>query len=284
MYPDQILIPFYRNILHLSLGRGEHTLAKIDSFLFKAQRQVTISRDNNIFIELPPEPHFFRYLIKSHERHVSQAISKLVKNGDVVVDVGANIGYFSAYAAAAVGKQGQVFCFEPESKNFEYLRVNCDLINRQGFKCSAYNLAASSACGKATLNIHRYSTYHAIEDDYHSLDKVETTQVINTVTLDEWAKSQNIKNISLLKIDTEGHEPRVLEGSKRLFEAKTIDFVILECRSEHLASYIDNFCKEFNLHQLVWDGRSWHKTTLQSLTYKTECLLSLQPTSPISLC
>lgn len=284
MYPEKFLASLYRNVLRLSLGRGEHTLAKLDALLFKSQRQVTISFDGNISVVLPPNPHFFRYLIKTHERHISNAITKLVKNGDLVVDIGANLGYFSAYAAAAAGKQGQVFCFEPEAKNFKYLKVNCDLIQQRGLKCSAYKLAASSACGKAILNVHRYSTYHAIEDDHHHLDKIESTQVINTVTLDEWTESQGIRRISLLKIDTEGHEPRVLEGSRRLFESKAIDFVILECRSKQLASFIDNFCQEFNLHQLAWDGSGWHSANLQSLNYKTECLLSTQPTSPTSLC
>jgi len=283
MYPNQILTPLYRNALRLSLRRGEQTLSKLDAFLFKSQRKVTINHEENISIILPPDPVFFRYLLKSHEPHVSNAIGKLVKNGGVVVDVGANIGYFSAYAAAAVGRQGQVFCFEPEAKNFEYLKVNCDLIQRCGFNCSAYNLAASSVKGKASLNIHRYSTYHAIADDDYHLDKIESTQIINTVTLDEWAESQNLKTISLLKVDTEGHEPQVLEGARRLFELKSVDFTILECRSEKLAIFIDDFCKQFGLYQLVHDGRSWYKNTLQALNYTTECLLSTREVSPKSL-
>lgn len=284
MYPEQLLIPLYHNVSRLLAGRGEHTLAKLDAFLFKFQRQVTIDRNEKISVVLPPDPHFFRYLIKSHEPHISNAITKLLKKGDVVIDVGANIGYFSAYAAAAVGKQGQVFCFEPETKNFEQLKLNCHLIQQRGFNCSAYKLAASSASGKAILNVHRYSTYHAIEDEFHHLDKVEGSQEIDTVTLDAWTEAQGIKKISLLKLDTEGHEAKVLEGARNLFEAKAIDFVILECRSEQLTSFIDNFCQEFNLHQLVWDGHRWHKATLKSLSYKTECLLSIQPLSPTSLC
>jgi FkbM family methyltransferase len=284
MYPAQLLVPIYLNLLRLTSGRGEHTIAKIDALLFKSNRKITINYENNIFIFLPPEPHFFRYLSKSHEQHVSKAIIKLVKNGDVVVDIGANLGYFSAYAAARVGKQGQVLCFEPEAKNFEYLKLNCELMQKSGFKCLAYQLAASSNNGKARLNIHRYSTYHAIEDEFHHLDRVETTQIINTVTLDEWTEAQGLKNISFLKIDTEGHESKVLEGSRKLFERKAVDFVILECRSEQLASFIDNFSREFNLHQLVWDGNKWHQTNLQSLSYKTECLLSLQPILPSLLC
>ncbi|MBD2772387.1 FkbM family methyltransferase [Iningainema tapete] len=282
MYAEQALIPFYQKILRFTKGRGEHTLAKVDAFLFRSVRQVTINRDDDISIVLPPDPHFFRYLIKSHEQHISYAISKLVKNGDIFIDVGANIGYFSAYATAAVGKQGKVFCLEPESKNFEYLKTNCNTIQKRGFDCSAYSLAASSVNGEATLSIHRYSTYHTIEDNY--LERVEDKQIINTVTLDDWTKQEGIEHISLLKIDTEGHEPRVLEGARKLFHKKAVDFVILECRSEQIASFIDDFCQEFNLHQLTWDGHTWHQTGARSIKYRTECLLSKVPLSPNLLC
>ncbi len=73
-------------------------------------------------------------------------------------------------------------------------------MQKSGFKCLAYQLAASSNSGKARLNVHRYSTYHAIEDEFHHLGKVESTQVINTVTLDQWAEAQGLKKIPFSKL------------------------------------------------------------------------------------
>jgi FkbM family methyltransferase len=283
MYPAKTLINLYRNLLRLSSGRGAHTLAKIDASLFKFQREIPINSDGSVSILIPPNPHFLGYVIKIHEQYVSQAITRLVKDGDVVVDVGANIGYFSAWAVATVGKQGQVFCLEPEVQNFEHLKVNCDWLKNKGFNCFACNLAASSTNGEATLRIHRHSTYHSIEDEYHHLDQVEGTQTINTVRLDDWADSQHIHKISLLKIDTEGHEPKVLEGASRLYEAGAVDYTLLECRSKYISSYVDDFCKEFNLYQLAWDGHQWNDSTLQPLNSKAECLLSVRPVHPASL-
>jgi FkbM family methyltransferase len=284
MYPEKLLIPLYRNLLRLSSGRGAHTLAKVDASLFNFQREIAINSDGSVSILLPPNPHFLGYLLKVHELHVSQAITRLVNEGDVVVDVGANIGYFSGWAAAAVGQQGQVFCLEPEIQNFEHLKTNCDWLKNRGFNCFAYQLGASSNNGQAELRIHRHSTYHSIEDEYHNLDKIERTETINLVRLDEWVKSQDIHKISLLKIDTEGHEPKVLEGASRLYEARAVNYTLLECRSEYISSYVDNFCKEFNLYQLVWDGHQWHDSTQQISNSKAECLLSVQPVSPESLC
>ncbi|MEH2424106.1 MAG: FkbM family methyltransferase [Nostoc sp.] len=284
MYPYKALIPLYQTILNLTKGRGEYTLAKLDVFLFRSNRKIKISYNSDFYISLPPDAHFFRYLTKSHEQHISNAISKLVKNGDTVVDIGANIGYFSAYAASAVGKKGKIFCLEPEAKNFEYLKANCDVIKNHGFNCLAYNVAASSVNGEAVLSIHQYSTYHAIEDEFHHLDKVENKQIVSTVTLDQWTQEQGIQRISLLKIDTEGHEQKVLEGAIELFSVGAVDFVILECRSNEIGDFIDKFSQKFSLHQLTWDGHKWHQSKAGSLKFKTECLLSKLLVTPNALC
>lgn len=45
-----------------------------------------------------------------------------IKEGDIVIDVGANIGYFTLLFSKLVGENGKVFAFEPESKNFELLK------------------------------------------------------------------------------------------------------------------------------------------------------------------
>jgi len=280
MYPRKFLIPIYLNLLELSSGRGVQTLSKLDAFLFNFQREVEINADGSVSIFLPPDPHYIGYLFKLHELHVSQAIINLVKSGDVVVDIGANVGYFSAYAVAAVGKQGKVFCLEPEAKNFKYLKQNCDQLQSQGFDCQAYRIAASATAGQVNLRVHQLSTYHAIEDENHALEGVVKIEVIDTVRLDDWADSQNISHISLLKIDTEGHEPKVIEGASRLYKSQSIDYTILECRSEQIANYIDNFSHELQLHQLVWDGKKWHNCTAQSLEHRTDCLLSIQPVDP----
>ena len=51
----------------------------------------------------------------------------MLQRGDVFVDVGANIGYFSVLAACLVGEGGQVFAFEPDPDNFRLLRDNVAL-------------------------------------------------------------------------------------------------------------------------------------------------------------
>lgn len=284
MYPEKILVPLYRSVLRATLGRGAHTLAKLDSRLFSTLREVTIGQKSDVTMSLPPDPHYFGYLLKSHETHITRVIQKLVKGGDTFVDVGANIGYFTMYGALAVGVNGQVLCLEPEEKNYNYLTANCASLSARGYNCQAYRLAASSGNGHATLNIHKFSTYHAIEDEFYHLDKIEATESVSAVRLDDWAEGQGIKSIAFLKIDTEGHEPKVLEGARRLYETRMVDFTVLECQSPRIGAFVDEFCEALDLHQLVWDGQRWNRIKLQNATHKTECLISTNVVRPESLC
>jgi FkbM family methyltransferase len=273
MNPYNLIIPVFRTLLSLSRGRGEHFLAKIDAILYPFPRIVSLE-NQEITLYIPPNAHFFRFLIQTHENHIKNVIYKIVSDGDTFVDIGANIGYFSAHAIAAVGRTGQVFCFEPESENFNILNKNCEIFQRKGYHCKAFPLAVSSNNGFAILNIHRYSTYHAIESKHHKLDRVERQQGIETISLDSWAYSQCVNNIKLLKIDTEGHELDVLEGARGLFQEKRIEYSILECRDKYVATHIDDFCYENKLNQFVWDGKFWQKSLIHKVEKATDCLIT----------
>ena len=54
----------------------------------------------------------------------TKIVKKLIKNGDVVLDIGANIGYYTLIFAKLVGNSGKVFAFEPEPENFKILQKN----------------------------------------------------------------------------------------------------------------------------------------------------------------
>ncbi len=61
-------------------------------------------------------------------KNTTQLFKKVINEGDVVVDLGANIGYFSLLAAQLVGARGKVYSFEPEPKNYHYLQRNIRFI------------------------------------------------------------------------------------------------------------------------------------------------------------
>src|ERR1051325_5275956 len=53
-----------------------------------------------------------------------ELLKKIIKKGDYVLDIGANIGFYSEIMSELVGDTGKVFCFEPDNLNYKYLAKN----------------------------------------------------------------------------------------------------------------------------------------------------------------
>jgi FkbM family methyltransferase len=141
----------------------------------------------------------------------------------IFLDLCANIGYFSAIAAALVGPGGRVFAFEPSPACFVRLQQNLC-----GFEQAViYNYAASDKNGRSWFYL------HAKEDGWGSLfsdhDLTERIQV-NTIRLDDWARDAAIQRLDFLKIDIEGGEYDALLGAQSLLR-RFQPFVIAELNS-----------------------------------------------------
>ena len=60
----------------------------------------------------------------TYEEFETEIVKKIIKSGDIVLDIGANIGYYTLIFAKLVGNSGKVFSFEPEPTNYELLQKN----------------------------------------------------------------------------------------------------------------------------------------------------------------
>jgi len=139
----------------------------------------------------------------------TELFKKMVKKGDVVVDLGASIGYFTLLAARLVGKEGKVYAFEPEPRNFLLL---CKNIALNGYdNIVAIRKAVSDREGFAKL---------FLSDDYgsHSLykfDNAKTPIITETVTLDNFFRKEGY-HVDIIKIDVEGAEMVAFLGMEKL--------------------------------------------------------------------
>jgi len=126
-----------------------------------------------------------------------------LKPGDVFVDIGAHIGYYSVMASDIVGPSGRVFAFEPEPENFKTLSANIEGLSN----ITARRIALSSKRGTGTLHL------SGSNSGDHSLNPSENRPGCATVsisTLDDELPAHT--RVSFIKIDTQGHEPEVLAG------------------------------------------------------------------------
>jgi len=134
-------------------------------------------------------------------------ISELGK-GDVVVDIGANIGYYSILAAQLTGSNGKVFAFEPDKRHFEklsnHIRLNaCEnvVIENKGISDKAEKLrlylSPDNSSDHATYPVEGRENYE-----------------VEVVALDQYCTDRDIDRVNLVKIDVQGYEPVAFEGMK----------------------------------------------------------------------
>jgi FkbM family methyltransferase len=131
------------------------------------------------------------------------------KPGDVFIDVGAHIGWYTIKAAKAVGSAGRVIALEPDETNRGQLARNLSL-NRIT-NCSVVPAAAWSRSGLIRWVPGEVSVWHQIDETRGSLH-------VQAITLDELASQLALARLDWIKLDIEGAEVDAIKGAKRILE------------------------------------------------------------------
>jgi len=171
---------------------------------------------------------------RAYEVLPAKLILGRLKPGDVFVDVGANIGFYSLRARRRVGPGGRVIAFEPNPVILRRLRRNLELNEANG-RVEVFDVALGDENGTATL----YSSAQASHGESSLRDQgwhtVETCS-IDVRKLDELAAGANIARIDFLKIDVEGAEKLVFVGAAETIR-KCVPSILLEVNSRAAARF-----------------------------------------------
>jgi len=175
----------------------------------------------------------------------TQAFIKTVNKGDILFDVGANVGYYTVLGSRLTSAQGKVFSFEPLVRNISYLyrHVKINKLNNV--------IIIPSACSDAE------SITAFLQSPVTSMGRIENSEiagipdvnmtVVSTVTLDAVADKLQVKP-NVLKIDVEGAELAVLRGAERIISSFK-PAIFLSVHSQELRTdclkYLLNFGYEF---------------------------------------
>jgi len=151
-----------------------------------------------------------------------QMIDKIASYKDkVVLDIGASLGITVLHFSK---KASKLYAFEPQYDNFMSLKDQIKIRNLQNVK--VFNQAVSDFNGEADFFNRESHGVHSL--GVHNVGKVLSSNKVKVTTLDSFCKKNEINHIGLLKIDVEGFEADVLEGSSHLLKNKLIDFIVFE--------------------------------------------------------
>jgi len=143
-------------------------------------------------------------------------LNDFLRPGDVFVDVGANIGLFTLIAAICVGPKGRVFAFEPTTATFGRLVDNVRLNDFQNV--TSVKLALSDVNGQLDLvrSIDGFDAWNSLARP--TMGKVFSKERVVANAWDQYAGRHDLVGaVTMMKIDVEGWESRVLAGGKETF-------------------------------------------------------------------
>jgi FkbM family methyltransferase len=186
-------------------------------------------------LHLPAE---WSYWLGYHEPVVQDILQRLCKPGSVFYDVGAHLGFFSFAVANAVGPEGKVYAFEPDPENclrFKETAIRNKLERRVQLVEAA--IWSYTAPGVPFRRGSRGTAQGGVASDgiVPVLANGALTSV-PTVTLDHFVRQGNLVP-AVIKIDVEGGECKVLEGSEEVF-ARSKPILICEVHRAEAAQWI----------------------------------------------
>ena len=165
---------------------------------------VTLGNDNSLCL----------YVCGSFEPNEFAFVNRFLKPGMVFVDVGANDGYYTLFAARRVGSNGRVVAVEPSSRERVNLQRNLD---RNGFgNVSVVPSALGALAGEANLRLAQgvHSGHNTLGKFAHDDVVAASLERVKVETLDAVVAELGLDRVHFVKIDVEGAEASVVAGAR----------------------------------------------------------------------
>jgi FkbM family methyltransferase len=178
-----------------------------------------------VYLNLKESAAMIRRMLNIYEYWHMKKFKEVIKEGMVIVDVGANKGDYSLLAAKLMNDKGKVLCFEPFPENVKIIKKS---IKANGYSSiRVFNIALFDKNKNIELFVGDKSGWHSIYYKGSSGKKIR----VKAMKLDDILKNNKIGRIDVMKIDVEGAEFNVLKGAIK---------TIRKSRKMHLFIDLDN--------------------------------------------
>jgi FkbM family methyltransferase len=181
------------------MGRlfAEKVIRKVNgSWMLLSRKEMGIHRD--LLLHGKREVMPTDYLMKG----------EIVKEGDIVLDIGANIGYYVLIESKLVGEAGKVYAVEPVSKNLDLLMKNIKLNNRENIE--VFHLAMDKKNGRSKVYISEESNLSSMK--INSGRNIIGEEEIDVLKVDTFLEGKETPNF--IRMDVEGYEYNIIKGMK----------------------------------------------------------------------
>src|SRR4051812_39864190 len=176
---------------------------------------------------------------QDYEADTFRALARLLRPG-AFLDVGANTGIFSLFAAQFEG----VVChaFEPSPEVFSVLQRNA-VTNGMQDRIVCQRMAVGASTGSVRLHIPDRNWSSATLDEQGFRGATGHVQQVECTTLDDYVRQRNLRDVIAIKVDVEGFEHVVVQGSRNLLE-RDRPAVICECLEESQPAELTRIFRE----------------------------------------
>ncbi len=164
----------------------------------------------------------------------SLVISSLVQPGDCVIDVGANVGHFSAVCSQFTGNDGTIHAIEANPSLFDRLLETTSEV--PSGPIHVQHAAVWRSSGMLSFNIAAESSGWSSIIPNDTFQTAYTVEVVS-ITLDEFVEREQIERVRMLKLDIEGAETDALLGGSKLLASGNLDYVLVEADPYRLKAY-----------------------------------------------
>lgn len=236
-----MLFPLFRKLVRSLSGKGLYRIPlarRLVSYLYRwlAPRGIVITGvgEHKMYVDAG-DIDIGRSLLTtgSWQKETARLFEDVIQKGMVVLDVGANIGYFTLIAARLVGGEGKVFAFEPEPYNFDLLVKNIKL---NGYKnVIPVPKAISDKKGRATLFLDKHRALHSLARENVTRFSGSSVEV-EVQTLDGFLKDFGHR-VDFAKIDVQGAELAVIGGMRRIIETNKELKMVVEFSPKQLRGF-----------------------------------------------
>ena len=149
-------------------------------------------------------------LNKDYETEQTEIVKEIIKKEDIVVDIGAHVGYYTILLSSLVGNNGCVYSYEPTHVNFRRLILNKEYNHSKNVILNNYAIGKEKGVFK--FYTHDNTTGGSLNIEKHP--EYTDSEYLKVVKLDDEIKGR----VDFIKIDTDGNEMDVLEGAKRIIK------------------------------------------------------------------